>query len=1241
MTRTATALPRTLLAGIAALLLTLGAACLARADPLDDAWAAIDAEDWQAAETLATQMQATAATRGDRHAAQEVLATLSFYTDDLPIALAAAETLDRAAIAAFGPESPERLVALSLLGWLYSDTGQTDQAIAAITRAIRIGRTSDQAIETTLGQMLQLAQLYLDNAQPRITATLAAEVELRATVTWGAQDLLTLEAQLLRAWAHLDMNHPVEARLHLGPILQNLALVQQDPYLSSLLEAVWQDYLHASDNDPQTDQRWAEAANQRAAKRAQQDDDSLALQEQIAAALADTPSGSQPDRVEPLLRRATALSRADDPTAIVLYLLGLKYQLDQGDLALAQGWGARIATYPAGYLATLEQDLATPLIDLAVQLSQRGYLGEVGALADLGLSIRRLKLPPNAIELDHARAALADILISLGQTDRATRLIDTSLAALTATNPDPSGDAATLTARVLLLQSELAQINTELTRASQILESILRMGDLPGPEGGLIRYDTLSALATVQMRQGAFARAVPLLEESRSLAADLFGAAASSTETATATLAVALFESGQTDRALALYNELMTRQGQGSGAQSAVSSVLALIDLRLRRRAGQDTSDHAAFELTEAQDGGVLSASLAEELWFAGDRAAAAQAADQVIATNQPGLALNRARLVKARLALARDDLQGALTWLRPLTQDLTIAPQPDPRLARMHLALHADTALRLAAGTEDTTNLDLIDEAVSAAQWSNALAARTAFDQAALRWQTSGALSEELRLLQDARRAVEHRRETLRKTLAAASEPTAALAALDTAESELRLRSNVLRSTFPDYATAADPAPIALARIARALHPDEALLIYMSSDEDINDQPASQLFAVTAETVQTAALPAATDLRELAQNLRCAAALTDLSCPHPGTGGGDTRGSFNMPSQTSTSTQPAFDFALGHQAYQTLIAPVTEALQGKTRLIIVPDAALIGLPFNLLLTTPPEPQTTLASADWLIRDRALRVMPTVSAFITLRQRGDQRAPGGRFLGVGDPLIGGQTDGPLDFDCALLGEGDVLALNRARGAISTVGANAVSVTQLSELPDSRCELRRSARAWPGAHDLLLHGDATETRLQTLNRSGALRDYAAITFATHGLVAGEIGAHNAGLVLTPSDNSDGLLTTAEVAQLDLDAQIVILSACNTAAGSADNAQGLSGLASAFFYAGARSLMVSSWPVYSDAAVQLSSGTLDRLGGGATPEQALRLTILALLNDPNTTDRQRHPAYWAPFFVAGGL
>jgi len=129
-----------------------------------------------------------------------------------------------------------------------------------------------------------------------------------------------------------------------------------------------------------------------------------------------------------------------------------------------------------------------------------------------------------------------------------------------------------------------------------------------------------------------------------------------------------------------------------------------------------------------------------------------------------------------------------------------------------------------------------------------------------------------------------------------------------------------------------------------------------------------------------------------------------------------------------------------------------------------------------------------------------------------------------------------------------------------------------------------------------------------------------------------------------LILTPpelpTERDDGLLTASEVAQLKLDADWVVLSACNTASAAEDGegAEALSGLARAFFYAGARAMLVSHWAVNSEATVRLVSRSFDRLAEDPRwgRAEALRRSMLALVAEGGNNS---HPANWAPFVVVG--
>jgi CHAT domain-containing protein len=177
--------------------------------------------------------------------------------------------------------------------------------------------------------------------------------------------------------------------------------------------------------------------------------------------------------------------------------------------------------------------------------------------------------------------------------------------------------------------------------------------------------------------------------------------------------------------------------------------------------------------------------------------------------------------------------------------------------------------------------------------------------------------------------------------------------------------------------------------------------------------------------------------------------------------------------------------------------------------------------------------------------------------------------------------------------------------------------------------------------------------ATERNLKALSREGKLAHYKVIHFATHGLLSGESEAilkakAEPALILTPPKEGtpeaelaedNGLLTASEVAQLELDADWVILSACNTAAGETGDAEALSGLARAFFYAKARALLVSHWPVSSDAAVKLTTKTFSELKSHSEigRAEALRRSMVELIQ--HGSPEYAHPAMWAPFVLVG--
>lgn len=302
-------------------------------------------------------------------------------------------------------------------------------------------------------------------------------------------------------------------------------------------------------------------------------------------------------------------------------------------------------------------------------------------------------------------------------------------------------------------------------------------------------------------------------------------------------------------------------------------------------------------------------------------------------------------------------------------------------------------------------------------------------------------------------------------------------------------------------------------------------------------------------------------------------------------------------------------------------------------------NGPLSSLPPLLLVTKDPTGKT-LRDVDWLVRTHAVTVLPSVTSLKVLRGKSAIASAKKPLIGFADPLF--------NPDSRRLTQNTHIAndVAAARGLRGTAADLAELKAALPPLPETADELRKvaaSVRADPA--DIILGPAATVTRV----KEEKLDLFRIVYFATHGLLAGDVADFaklNAepALVLSlpeqPTEFDDGLLTASEVAQLKLNADWVVLSACNTAAGDKPGAEALSGLARAFFYAGGRSLLVSHWEVETNSAVALMTGTFVALA--ANPQlshgEALRQSMLAMINHPQQPNLVE-PKYWAPFVVVG--
>ena len=222
---------------------------------------------------------------------------------------------------------------------------------------------------------------------------------------------------------------------------------------------------------------------------------------------------------------------------------------------------------------------------------------------------------------------------------------------------------------------------------------------------------------------------------------------------------------------------------------------------------------------------------------------------------------------------------------------------------------------------------------------------------------------------------------------------------------------------------------------------------------------------------------------------------------------------------------------------------------------------------------------------------------------------------------------------------------------KLRASPHTEDVETAELAMLPRFPDTRLELMSVANALGAdpAKALYLGKNANEQNVETLD----LSHYQCVAFATHGLVPGDIdGLTQPALALTAPDvagvKGDGLLTMEKILALKLDADWVVLSACNTAAGAGAGAEAASGLGSAFFYAGTRALLVTNWSVHSASARELITDMFRRQSAdpALSRSEGLRQAMMALLDGPgainaagHTIFTYAHPLFWAPYSVIG--
>ncbi|MBY0330445.1 MAG: CHAT domain-containing protein, partial [Acetobacteraceae bacterium] len=319
------------------------------------------------------------------------------------------------------------------------------------------------------------------------------------------------------------------------------------------------------------------------------------------------------------------------------------------------------------------------------------------------------------------------------------------------------------------------------------------------------------------------------------------------------------------------------------------------------------------------------------------------------------------------------------------------------------------------------------------------------------------------------------------------------------------------------------------------------------------------------------------------------------------------------------------FDPATAATLYAGLLAPLEPALAGAETLIIVPDGPLLGIPFGLLLTGPAE-GGNLGAAPWLIRRHAIVHVPSAQTLVTLRNAGAGSAAPLSWVGFGDFVPPSAQQLARSFP------------------VDRCAADARVAQGLVRLPGTRTEVQIAQQLTGGRPQDVRLGSAFTAASLRAPEMGQAR---IIHLATHALLPGELSClTEPSIVVSPAANApnadSSFVRASELLALKLDADLIILSACNTGGpGGAGGGEALSGLARAFFYTGARGLLVTHWAVDDAAAALTVSDTLRRQQGGASTAAALRGAQLLILDEAGKRLPAQfgHPFYWAPFALIG--
>ena len=857
------------------------------------------------------------------------------------------------------------------------------------------------------------------------------------------------------------------------------------------------------------------------------------------------------------------------------------------------------------YLETLDASYEYERILALEKLSTlQTNFGQADEIADLDAKIHNYWLTSNRAEkndrLINSFNSLATTANSLGNPLLALEHIEAALKIVSQNEGFEQYEPYLIYNRANFLTS--AGLNDEAFKASR--EGIRRMAEL-GQSNHVINGFLLTSLATQLHHHGRYEEAIETSKASVSVLQELYGPQSPRVYQVQTVLLGLLIKQGDYEKAIILADSLMPILEESDGKETR--NYLFFLMGKRRAEFLQEPSaeklslysgviDRYEMLLGEknkfalgARRNEIMMANLLGDIALASEKAAKLEARYSL--TDSPNL--EDVRVIEALSGLlalksgeasgltksyaayseARDDFQDKLRL-----SDKTLSPSLNQKSV-MEIAIEA--AL-LGGDVEKAFEIGQIythGGARAALAKAKARSQSLPKGQLSLIRQRQDELESKAALVADRDKASREANQTSVQALSKS---------IDETDNRISESTQKLSKDFPGWMEAEELRFVSVKTIQSRLKANEAILFPVVTDRGI------AVFGITQSDVATEFVSLEhTSLRKWTVSLRRSINTSPF-----------TR--LDSVSKSPNADTPDGYIANSKSIYEAILPTKIRTLFSDVNILYVStNNVLSTLPLGMLAT--PDYQADVP--NYMMDEFAIVNLPYLSAFKTSDKV--TRNSLKQYYGIG---------APYSYENTI----QKLAMRSAEDSLT--------IEALPPLPHAERELKKIAALNSIKRSKLLLGeDATERAVKDLT----IGEGDIVVFATHGLLSGELmGVNEPALVLSANDGNDGILTAREISTLNFPADIVILSACNTGGQGGGSAEGLSGLASSFFYAGAQSLLVSHWPVRDDAAAFLTVNMIKNAQSGMSKAEALQKAMKDLRNNKDIPNSD-HPALWASF------